>query len=185
MSQTFLYDLFKITNDHIRATERKYLIITGAFIGLFSALLSSVPPDFISSIQEVPQLTKSISIHIFLLIIGSFVYLMQNWYRAWKEHYLDVCISIRRHLAADLSDSLMPYWLRQEIPENRIAVDNLLKILTIIVNLLLVAFISFEIIELVSNLRVAIIAVIILVLGYLIFLYTVDRTMRKSNILYA
>ena len=185
MDKAFLHILFKITNDHIRTTERKYLVVTVAFIGLFSVLLSTMPFGVHAGSDVPPWSTQSLAAQGLLLVMGSFVYIMQNWYRAWKAHYLDVCLAIHQHVGKDVPVRLLPYWLRREIPENRFSVDNLLKLLTIGVNLLLVALICAHLTVIFESHATSIGASVVLAVSYLCFLYAVDKTMRKTNFLYA
>jgi len=42
IDKDFLLALFQETNDHMRNTEQKYLIITAAYIGLISVLASTI-----------------------------------------------------------------------------------------------------------------------------------------------
>lgn len=185
MNDAFLTTLFKVVNDHMRTTERKYLIITGAFIGLFSILVSTALVGWPASGGQQQRPFFSLAVHLFLLVTGSFVYVMQNWYRAWKEHYLDVSLAIRQKLLPDSEEEVLPYWLRREVPERPLSVDNLLKLLTIVVNLLLVTLISIESFAVSSHFAVGITVTVVLGVSYLIFLYTTDRSMRKGNYLYA
>jgi len=95
--KSFLMEVFKETGAHLRTTKRKSLIVTGAYIGLFSVFLSSLARTCLSD----PPVTLScswlsIGIQMFFLLIGTCIYVMQQWYRAWKEHYLEVCLTQNR-----------------------------------------------------------------------------------------
>lgn len=105
----FLIAVFHETNEHMRNTEQKYLIITAAYLGLASAISSTV----VSSVGTASRAT--LTSHFLLLLMGSMVYVMQGWYRSWKLHYLNVCQSACAHffdVAPIPDEKILPYWLR-------------------------------------------------------------------------
>jgi hypothetical protein len=111
---------------------------------------------------------------------------MQQWYRAWKEHYIDVCLEIRKHFMPDQDyPGILPYWLRHEVPESRMSVDNLLKNLTAAINLVLVFIISYNLQEVLTNRNLATLAVAVMILTYIGVIYATDRVIRKSRNLFA
>jgi FtsH-binding integral membrane protein len=191
----FLIEVFKETGAHIRVTERKSLIVTGSYIGLFSIFLSSLVNTCLSG-QASPgsALNLNISwlsvvIQSFFLLIGTCIYIMQQWYRAWKEHYLEVSLRIRQKLIkdSDMEDDdfklLLPYWLRRESSDSRISIDNLLKYVTVIINFILLILVSYQILDLQQNKSLAILAIIIGIAAYIgIIIWTQNRINRRKNL---
>lgn len=183
--RSFLIEVFKECNAHMRATERKSLIVTGSYIGLFSILVSTSVGG-----QQATDPSRNawvaLMVFSFFLIVGSTVYLMQQWYRAWKEHYMEVCLSIRKTVMEEVKNQgALQYWLRQDIPESRISVDEVLKYLTVGVNVVVLLMICYTGLPLFVNANLGVVVAMALVVGYLGFLYVVDRGLRKSNFLFA
>lgn len=151
LDRDFLRDVFTETWAHIRATDRKSLIVAGSYIGLFSIFLSRLADTCLTG-GAVSFSWLSVAIQAFFLLIGTCIYVMQQWYRAWKEHYLDVSIRIRKEFIDDKrmadDDKILPYWLRREVPESIISIDNLLKHVTAIINFIIVILISYQVLEL-------------------------------------
>lgn len=97
IEKQFFLELFKEIGAHIRTTEQKSLMVTGAYIGLFSIFLSNL----INSCLGLSQLKfswLSVAIQLFFLLMGTCIYIMQQWYRAWKEHYLDISLRIKNKI---------------------------------------------------------------------------------------
>jgi hypothetical protein len=116
INNDFLKEVFKESNSHLRATDRKSLIVTGAYIGLFSVFLSSVAIGRWSEINMM-SMWLQIAVQLFFLVVGTCIYIVQQWYRAWKEHYIDVCVNIRKHFMPDTDyPGVLPYWLRHDSP---------------------------------------------------------------------
>ncbi|MES9975096.1 MAG: hypothetical protein ABW094_12610 [Candidatus Thiodiazotropha sp.] len=185
LDKEFLKDVFKEINSHIRATERKSLIITGAYIAFFSVLLSMVSKQTATGAEENTQWLQ-VAIQAFFLIVGSCIYVMQQWYRAWKEHYIDVCLEIRKQFLPNTDyPGILPYWLQRNVPESRMSIDNLLKHLTASINFVIVFVICYELLGLISNQKIAILLVAILILTYIGLIYLTDKRIQKSNILSA
>ena len=180
----FLKEVFKETNSHLRATERKSLVVTGAYIGLFSIFLSSFAN--IDGTGYSPSPWLQVAVQVFFLIVGSCIYLMQQWYRAWKEHYIDVSFEISKRFMpeADYRD-LLPYWLRVDSKGSRISIDNLLKYLTATINFVIVFIICYELLDLLTNQKLAILIVAVLILSYIGLLYVADRVIGKNRMLVA
>lgn len=180
----FLIEVFKESNSHIRATDRKSLIVTGAYISLFSLLLTSVAARRGSELPPSPWV--QIAVHGFFLVVGSCIFVMQQWYRAWKEHYIDVCLEIRKEFLPDLDrPGIVPFWLRREVPESRISIDNLLKHLTAAVNFVLLFLICYDVMSLLPNRNLAILILAAMILAYMTLIYSTDRVIRKSRQLFA
>ena len=114
---------------------------------------------------------------------------MQQWYRAWKEHYVDVSLRIRTKFITDESmsenyDKMLPYWLRKEWSGSRISVDNLLKFVTLIINFIIVILISYQILELRQKNSLAILVVVLIILAYIgLILLTHYRINRRKDLI--
>jgi len=184
----FLIEIFKEIGAHIRTTEQKSLMVTGAYIGLFSIFLSNL----INSCLGLSQLNFSwlaVAIQFFFLLMGTCIYIMQQWYRAWKEHYVDVSLRIRTKFITDESmsenyDKMLPYWLRKEWSGSRISVDNLLKFVTLIINFIIVILISYQILELRQKNSLAILVVVLIILAYIgLILLTHYRINRRKDLI--
>lgn len=177
MNKEFLLAVFHEVNDHMRNTEQKYLIVTASYLGLLSVITSSITSSTTGSRSGIVS-------HFLLLLIGTAVYIMQGWYRAWKRHYLSVCLNIRQRFAVTMDEGLCPYWLRPTVKVRRRTIDNLLKGLTLLVNLGLACLIASELREGITGLSGTAVA-ILFVLLYGLFLFALDRMMRISNYLTA
>jgi hypothetical protein len=185
VDRDFLIEVFKETNSHIRATDRKSLLVTGAYISLFSLFLSSVSIGRWSDSTPPPPWVQ-IGVQGFFLMVGSSIFVMQQWYRAWKEHYIDVCIEIRKKFMPEVEHLIvLPYWLRYEMYESRISIDNLLKYLTTAVNFVLVFLICYDLMNILPNRNLAILIVAAVILAYVGLIYATDRVIRKSRRLFA
>jgi len=186
IDKDFLKEVFKEANSHIRATDRKSLAVSGAFIGLFSIYLSSVAVGRWSNNSDSLTLVVHVAVQAFFLSIGICIYIMQQWYRAWKEHYIEICLNIRKQFMPD-SDypGVLPYWLRHELPESRMSVDNLLKSLTGIVNFVLVFIMSYNLLEIIIDRKLGILVVAMLILSYVGMIYLADRNIQKKRTLFA
>jgi hypothetical protein len=185
IDKDFLKEVFKETNAHLRSTDRKSLLVTGAYISLFSLFLSSVALGRWSD-SSLPSPWILIAVQGFFLAIGSCIFVMQQWYRAWKEHYIDVCVEIRKQFMPELPDSgILPYWLCHEVPESRISIDNLFKYLTAGVNLVLVFLICYALLNILPNQNLANLIVAGIILAYIGLLYTTARVINKSRRLFA
>jgi hypothetical protein len=186
IDKDFLIALFQETNDHMRNTEQKYLIITAAYIGLISVLVSTSNENQLVSNQYLFKPTRfNILAHSFLFIIGSGVYMMQTWYRTWKEHYLNVCVNIRQYfIKIETQDNscLFPHWLRKNKPKSKLLVDNFMQHLTLFTNAIVGLLIAIEIWIFHKNYFIGVVATLILVLIYLLY---VKYKMRKSSFLVA
>jgi hypothetical protein len=184
----FLAKVFTETGAHIRATDRKSLAVTGAYIGLFSIFLSTLAHTCLTG-SSITFSWLSVAIQTFFLLVGTCIYVMQQWYRAWKEHYLEVSLAIRKEFINDermsSNHTMFPYWLRRGVPESRISIDNILKHLTVAINFILVLLISYQVLELHQNRNLAILIVILIVLVYIGMLFVTQIRIRKGRNLFA
>jgi len=114
---------------------------------------------------------------------------MQQWYRAWKEHYIEVSLAIRKEFLNDermtSNDKIFPYWLRRGVPGSRLSVDNILKYVTVVINFILVVLISYQVLELHQNRNLAILIVVLIILAYIGILFLVQMRIRKGQHLFA
>ena len=185
INEDFLKEVFKETNAHLRSTDRKSLFVTGAYISLFSLFLSSLAIGRWSESTLTNSQWMQIAVQGFFLIIGSSIFVMQQWYRAWKEHYIDVCIEIRKHFMPEPIPGVLPYWLCHDVPASRISVDNLFKYLTAGVNFVLVFLICYALLDILPNRNLATLIVAVVILAYLGLLYITGRVIHKSRKLFA
>ena len=138
---SFLKEVFEEMNGHIRSTDRKSLLVSGWYITVFSVFLSSVAVGKWSETSQAPPHVQ-VFVEIFFLLVGTCTFVMQHWYRAWKMHYLAVCLEIRKIFLPELNKpELMPYWLQANQSPSSISTDNLLKYLVIVMNYILLILI--------------------------------------------
>jgi hypothetical protein len=139
-NNVFEMEVFRQVNEHLRATERKYWLASGAYISLFVIFINRLTEaDIIlatPAVADVFSAWKAIATHFFIGMFGLVVYLMQNWYRAWKEHYLDVLYEIRLKAYPDENNKkYLPYWLQENNQEQPLSVDNSLKLIIFLINI--------------------------------------------------
>jgi len=184
----FLTKVFTETGAHIRATDRKSLVVTGSYIGLFSIFLSTLAHTCLTG-SSLTLSWLGVAIQSFFLLVGTCIYVMQQWYRAWKEHYIEVSLAIRKEFLNDermtSNDKIFPYWLRRGVPGSRLSVDNILKYVTVVINFILVVLISYQVLELHQNRNLAILIVVLIILAYIGILFLVQMRIRKGQHLFA
>jgi hypothetical protein len=126
----FLFSVFTETNEHIRATDEKNVLIAGSFIALISVVLAIF-------IEKMTQITWAyFAFSLFALTIGFCVLMLQFWYREWKEHYCEICKSIASKF--ELEDEALPFWLRS-CEVKSFSTDKVLIIMTIVINISLIS----------------------------------------------
>ena len=187
MNDDFLKEVFKETNAHIRATEQKSLVLTGAFVGFYlNGFIYVLKGQGIVSANVTEPLVV-LAFHLLLLFIGTVVYVMQLWYRAWKEHYLTVCFEIRKHCeATPSSESVFPYWLRTQRTEGgKFSFDNLVMYVTLLVNLGVLFLIAEDVHGLLKASTAAPFTIGGLFLGYVIAVVLIHSRMRSTSFLAA
>lgn len=187
MDKDFLLAVFRETHYHIRATERKYLIITGAYLGFLTVLLSVIRGDFLANTTNSSQVVR-LSTFSFFLFVGLIVHMKQKWYRAWKDHYLETSYNLgQRFLGAASPEDLttMPYWLRQKTPKGGFSIDNILNYFTIIINSVLLLVIAVQGSALVVSHALGTLVEILLVTAYIGFMYYVEKMTTRSPALFA
>lgn len=178
--RTYLNNLFKVINDHIRSTERKYLIITGAYVALFSYFAKS------TNLDQLFSSTDKINIHIIIShgifwMFGLCVYIMQYWYRIWKEHYIDTSYNINKVLSEEsIDDEVLPYWLRKKNNNPGLSIDSLLSYLSIFINLLVLIVASLELCSLTEQINIKILIVPVSILIYFGILFLLYKFVNKK-----
>jgi hypothetical protein len=187
MDKDFLKEVFKETNAHIRATEQKSLVMTGAFVGFYLNGFTGVLKGQGIAASSFADPWLVILFHLALLVVGTIVYAMQLWYRAWKEHYMVVCFELRKQFVPILdSEAPFPYWLRQ-MPkaEGRFSLDNLVMYVTLLVNMGVLFLVANDILEFVKNQNAAILSIAGAFVAYLTLVTTANRVMRSPTFLHA
>ncbi len=179
----FLKEVFKEANGHIRATDRKALTVTAVYVGLFSVFLATFGNG---GGMAMPSSPWAVLLQLFFLLVGTSVYVLQCWYRAWKEHYLEICGHIRDLFIDEAAmphlSKCLPCWMHCEFRISRISVDNILQYLVLLINSIIVAIVSFEILNLADRNSASILAIIIGVLAYSGIVITVWRHIHKKNL---
>ena len=122
----FLFSVFTETNEHIRATDEKNILIAGSFIALVSVVIAI----FIDKMARVTWAYFAFS--LFTLTIGFCVLMLQFWYREWKEHYCEICKAIASKFA--IEDDALPFWLRK-CEMKGFSTDKLLIVMTVLINI--------------------------------------------------
>ena len=184
-AEDFELETFRQVNEHMRATDRKYWITSGAYISLFILFMSRLTEsDIISATpdsKEMFQSLKSLASHFFIGTFGLLVYLMQDWYRAWKEHYLEVLHVLRVKLYPDQNNNkYLPFWLRQKTNEQPVSVDNSLKLLTFILNTCFMILVCIELTNIFPN-KIGYGLAGLGAILYFIILYIIEKTINKNN----
>ena len=187
MNDDFLKEVFKETNAHIRASEQKSLVLTGAFVGFYLNVFIYLLKGQGIVAANVTEPLIVLVFHVLLLFIGTVVYTMQLWYRAWKEHYLTVCFEIRKHFVATLSsESVFPYWLRTQRTENgRFSFDNLVMYVTLLVNLGVLFLIAEDVLGLLKASATVPFTIGDLCLWYVIVVLLIHSRIRSTSFLAA
>lgn len=178
--ENFLMEVFKESNSHIRDTDKKSITVTCAYIALCSILWGG----FLrlgGDLQSISGSWQFLFFLIFLLGMGLVVFSMQQWYRAWKNHYIEVCHEIREKFMPILtedSEKALPYWIRKKIPVNRFSIDNLFMYSTFLINAIICIAVFIELQALQP--RYATILMFILTGSYLSVLYIIRENIKTK-----
>lgn len=184
--EKFLFEVFEEANAHIRENDRKSLLVTGVYVSLFSLFVGSLmrttsPP----ALEGWP----SVLAQAFFLIIGGCVFILQQWYRAWKMHYLEICQKLTQHFfPADDFEAvrdMLPYWLRPKFRSSRISVDNMFQYLVFLVNTVIAALLSHETLELTQRSSCGITAIVIGLILYVITVGTIWVKIHHKKLFHA
>lgn len=121
----FLFAVFGETNEHIRATDEKKVLISGSFIAFMGVVVAII-------IDKTTTSWIYLVFSLFMLLVGSCVFAIQLWYRMWKRHYLEICYNIASKFS--LEEKFLPVWLRIHKVKRKFSADNLLILITMLMN---------------------------------------------------
>lgn len=132
MRSDLLLEIFKETNQHIRNTETKSLVLMGMYLTFFTSFLTN------HSAWSGAGNRASGDVHYLALALSVIVFVLQIFYRSWKVHYMRRCrlmvrgafeIGERQEPSAEQED-LIPEWMLRN--ERTISADNFLLAATLI-----------------------------------------------------
>lgn len=168
----FLLEVFEEVNGHIRSTERKSLLLAGAYIGLISAIL------FRLADSDKPVDVEQVFLTSVLLALGCTVAIVKDWYRSWKKHYIAVCIAIKKTVLPEGENpDVLPVWLRGTEKSVAASSDALVTGIIHAANMLQLALLCLKISQLGSD-RVAMIAGILGAVLYWVVYLLAKKLMR-------
>lgn len=134
-TKDFYLTLFSELNEHLRATDAKSLTIAGFYVALCGAGMAASFQQYGAVIGQ-PEIRIFGIICVFVLTVGSFVNILQYWYRLWKAHYIQTCKKIAKSILGASEDrDLLPVWLRSVGSKDNISIDGLMYFLTGLLNL--------------------------------------------------
>lgn len=176
---SFLKEVFEESNAHLRETDRKALIVTGVYIGFFSVFLTTLGAPQSPAWHEV-------LVQGFFLLVGTSVYSLQRWYRAWKEHYAGVCRNIRQQFIdtpslVDLSNCL-PNWMLDNFRQTWLSVDQVFNYLVLITNTITVGIIASEVLNLMGGNSASIVLVVMGVGLYALLVGVIWRHVHRDKL---
>ncbi|PKQ15556.1 MAG: hypothetical protein CVT67_09055 [Actinobacteria bacterium HGW-Actinobacteria-7] len=110
--------LFAEINEHLRATDTKHVQVSIGYLGAMSIVASIIA-------QRPSELTTNslanVIAYSLVIAIGIAAYSAQEWYRAWKLHYIDCACGLM--CKCKISDDHRPSWLRREKGQSKAAVS--------------------------------------------------------------
>jgi hypothetical protein len=159
--------------------------MTGAFVGFYLNGFTAVLKGQGISAASFADPLVVVLFHLVLLAVGTIVYVMQLWYRAWKEHYIEVCYGLRQHFIPSIeNESPFPFWLRRApTTGGKFSFDNLVMYVTLLVNVGVLFLLAYDILELVNNPKVANLGIAALFVAYLALTSALNRRMRSPGFL--
>ena len=167
--------IFSEVNEHLRNTENKYISMSSAYIGLIAVIASLI---YDSNKGIVTHEKIDVIIYMFISLIGCILYVMQKWFRMWKEHYIDVAQDIAEKW--NIENSFLPFWLREKA-ESEFSFDNLLGYFTWSITLLTVSLLALNLKGVFKyNFLNFIIPIFILAL-FFIFTYITNKKISKNK----
>jgi len=175
----FLFSVFAELNEHIRATDEKNVLIAGSFVALIAVVIA-VLIDKISIISWTYFVFS-----LFVLLIGSCVFMLQLWYREWKEHYLEICYNIASNFK--LEEKFLPFWLREHRVKRKLSADKILLLITFIIDLIIISYsihLLWNLIKYSFNVKVIII-ICSLILYFLILIIAKQKLISRQKFLIA
>jgi len=143
INDKFLFSVFAETNQHLRATDEKAVVVGGSFVSLIGIVLSII-------IGKLEISWSFFIFSIFILILGFVTYMIQLWYQRFKQHYIEISRNIASEFA--IRNKNLPFWLRKTHPG--FSADNFFLTLTSLIILgafiystyLLVNLVAFQLI---------------------------------------
>jgi len=175
----FLLSVFEESNEHIRATDEKNILIASSFVALI-AVMMAILMDKISIISWTYFVFS-----LFIIIIGFCILMLQLWYREWKEHYLDICREIT--LNFNLEDKLLPFWLRKTSINTVFSADKFLLLITFLINISIISYSLYLLWNLMKySLSLKILILIFsLILYFSLIIVTKQKLINKQKFLLA
>jgi hypothetical protein len=113
--------IFEQTNEHMRVTEMKSLQIASVHVTVVGIALS------VAFSRSEPLPGYIMAAILFSLAAMSYIsFAIQDWYRAWKAHYVRCAAATWSRF--DVDRRCVPYWLRtahyDAAKRERVSVDN-------------------------------------------------------------
>ena len=179
---TYLLHLFSELNQHIRNTETKYITISISYLSLVSIICSIILKIETSNVLNTLTYNHII-VYSLIILIGCFVIVMQKWYRAWKEHYLQRCQEIDNEFKVDAK--FKPFWLIVNKKNPIINLDKSLFYFTNIVNALVVFQLCYDLYSLSSYNYFKFILPTIIIVFYILFLVVIKLNISGKKFLTA
>ena len=167
--------IFSELNQHIRNTENKYLSISLSYLGLLAIIISIIFNENQTFLTPKPI---SIAIYTIICFIGCVVYILQKWYRMWKEHYLEVCNSIASTWG--IEEKFLPFWLRKNMGEVKFCIDHTLGYFTAFINFCMFLLLAYNLSLTISSRLWQVLAPIFTFSCFIIFLFIVNNTIKKD-----
>lgn len=171
--------LFIEVNNHLRNTENKCLTLSISYLGIISLIISIMSAKSNDFFQCS---TLNIIIFTILSIIGCIIYMLQKWYRMWKEHYMNIA----RSIIADskINDNMLPYWLRSSSKKG-LTVDDSIRYLNGMINLAIFLLLSYNIFTICTSRIMQFLIPVIAFSFYLLFLFIMRLAIDSSKYLRA
>lgn len=152
--------------------------MTATYLGaLFGLLITTL-----TNTKEVEFFKPSIfkmTINVVFLMFGMAIYVLQRWYRVWKEHYIEVMYLIVE--SWKIESKYRPYWLRNiEVKSNKFNIDNMLYYLTFITNTFVLALLCINIFYLQQSIIIRISIIVLIVFLYIVISIMFHHKITKS-----
>ena len=129
-NKTALYEtVFDQVNEHLRATDTKYLQTSLAYLGVMGIVVTILgnQPGVVTSPTWL-----MVAVTAILFTIGFSVLILQRWYRVWKEHYIQILQHVANQAGWSRDQSILPYWLRETQLEATMTADNVFHYLSLL-----------------------------------------------------
>ncbi len=130
-TETIFEILFLELNNHLRNTENKCITLSVGHLGLISLL---IPIMYSESNEFFKGSTINIIVYSILIIMGCLVYLLQKWYRLWKEHYMEIIKKLMTESKTD--DKFLPDWMKAQNNSSKFSIDDSIRYFNAFLNLI-------------------------------------------------